>query len=137
MTTTVILEIFYQELKVIVIHKKHPLSSPKTTPLSSPTWLGIQTFLSFICLKNKYFLDSRFRGNDIFFFLSFSAWLRIHSFLFLSFFCHPRNLLSRIQVIVIPNLIGDPDSFSFNCLKNKYFLDSRFRGNDRRVNCHP
>jgi hypothetical protein len=31
---------------------------------------------------------------------------------------------------VIPNLIGDPDSFPFIYLKKKYFLDSRFRGND-------
>ena len=54
------------------------------------------------------------------------------------------------KYFVIPNLIGDPVFiflflpirtenslfFLFICLKKKYFLDSRFRGNDKRGNCH-
>ena len=41
-TPTFIPEIFYRE--------SSNLSSPKTTPMSSPTWLGIQCFLSFFVI---------------------------------------------------------------------------------------
>jgi hypothetical protein len=67
-TVIVILKIFYWE--------SSNLSSPKTTPMSSPTWLGIQCLFSFFYqaeqvihslfsfyLKKKYFLDSRNRSE--------------------------------------------------------------------------
>jgi hypothetical protein len=94
--------------------------------------------------SNKYFLDSRFRGNDK------------------ELTVIPINILT-----VIPNLIGDPGFFksfiedqvtchpqkhthchpqldwgssvyffSFN-RSNKYFLDSRFRGNDKELTVIP
>jgi hypothetical protein len=70
--------------------------------------------------NKKYFLDSRFRGND-------------NTSVILEIFYQKLKVTVILEgtTTIIPNLIGDPDNFSFY-LKNKYFLDSRFRGNDKK-----
>jgi len=45
-----------------------PLSSPKTTPMSSPTWLGIQCFLSFSLLFSFSVIPEINKGESMLFF---------------------------------------------------------------------
>ena len=58
----VILEIFYRGSKYFVI--PNLIGDPVFIFLFLPIRTENSLFFLFICLKKKYFLDSRFRGND-------------------------------------------------------------------------
>ena len=86
-TPTVILEIFYRG--------SSNLSSPKNTPLSSPTWLGIQANYFFINIKrrNTSWIPHQVRNDNT---NVIPAKAGIHSsfFVILSLTENPQSLLS-------------------------------------------